>query len=49
MTFSFLDVKIIFNNNQLAGPLLESKGTGTIFQNKDKENLGKNLQNFKIF
>ena len=36
------------------GPILESKGTHVILQQKDKssaniENLGKNVQNLKIF
>ena len=44
---------------QWPGPILESKGMGTIFQNKDKEmsekakyfeqNLGRTVQNYKIF
>ena len=42
----------------LSGPILESKDMGAIFQKKGKEilekgkifeNLGKNVQNFKIF
>ena len=38
----------------LAGPILESKDMCAIFQKKDKkgkifENLGKNVQNLKIF
>ena len=35
----------------LTGPILESRGMHTIFQKKGKilENLGKNLQNLKIF
>ena len=35
----------------LTGPILESRGMHTIFQKKGKifENLGKNVQNLKIF
>ena len=37
----------------LSGPILESKGMEVIFQKKGKkgqiENLGKNVQNLKIF
>ena len=44
----------IFKFVRLAGPILESKGMRAIFQKKDKkgkifENLGKNVQNLKIF
>ena len=47
-----------FRNTDDAGPILESKGMGPIFQKKKKrgtkkgkifENLGKNVQNLKIF
>ena len=41
-----------FNKNtRLTGAILESKGMRAIFQKKGKifENLGKNVQNLKVF
>ena len=61
-SFSCFDhYNVGFHNDSLvnqSGPILESKGKGTIFQKKGKEmlsegkmfeNLGSNVQNLKIF
>ena len=56
--FFFPNTVVEWKTLDLAGPILESKGMHEIFQKKDKtrakkgnifENLGKNVQNLKIF